>query len=109
MIKFLFTLLFFPICILANPSPERQQQLKHLLKHDCGACHGMTLKGGLGSPLLAKDLQHKTDEFLITTILKGRKNTAMPPWENLLTENEAIWLVNLLRNTESATTIIEKK
>jgi mono/diheme cytochrome c family protein len=28
----------------------RQAELLHLLKHDCGSCHGMTRKGGLGPP-----------------------------------------------------------
>ncbi|MBL4797880.1 MAG: hypothetical protein JKY50_10740 [Oleispira sp.] len=25
-----------------NISPQRQQELTHLLKQDCGSCHGMT-------------------------------------------------------------------
>ena len=97
MIKRLLMSWIFPVCVLATPTLERQQQLNHLLKHDCGACHGMTLKGGLGSSLQAQDLQHKTNEFLVMTILKGRKGTAMPPWQAFLTEEDAQWLVKQLK------------
>ncbi|MCK5831153.1 MAG: cytochrome c [Methylococcales bacterium] len=67
-----------------------------MLAHDCGSCHGLTLKGGLGSSLLAKDLANKSDEFLVNTILEGRKNTAMPPWKPFMTEQETLWLVQKL-------------
>ncbi|MDX2370482.1 MAG: hypothetical protein QNK36_19105, partial [Colwellia sp.] len=33
---------------LSNP---RKAQLTHMVKQDCGSCHGMTLKGGLGPAL----------------------------------------------------------
>ena len=82
--------LVFSTCAIASDlSPERQQELKNMLAHDCGSCHGLTLKGGLGPSLLADDLVNKTDEFLVKTILEGRKGTAMPPWKPFLTEQEA--------------------
>jgi len=77
-------------------SIERQAELLYLLKQDCGSCHGMTLQGGLGTPLLPENLANKPPEFLIQTILDGRPNTAMPPWRALLTESEITWLVNVL-------------
>jgi cytochrome c55X len=79
------------------PYDERQQQLVHLLKHDCGSCHGLTLKGGLGSSLLAEDIKDKDDAFLVATILNGRQGTAMPPWRDFVSEHEAQWLVSYLR------------
>ncbi|NOQ36335.1 MAG: cytochrome c [Methylococcaceae bacterium] len=95
--RFFFLFFLSSSLFAAPPSPERQQELANLLKHDCGACHGMTLKGGLGSSLLAEDLKDKSDDFLITTILEGRKGTAMPPWKKFLTEDDARWLVKQLR------------
>lgn len=83
---------------MANePNPQRQQALQNMLAHDCGSCHGLTLKGGLGSSLLADALLNKTDEFLVNTILEGRKGTAMPPWKPFLTKQEALWMVQKLR------------
>ncbi len=79
------------------PNKDRQQQLINLLKHECGSCHGLTLKGGLGSSLLAQDIKDKSDAFLISTILNGSKGTAMPPWRDFINEQEAQWLVNYLR------------
>ena len=77
--------------------PARQAQLKHLLLQDCGSCHGMTLKGGLGPALLPNHLKDKPDALLVATILEGRAGTAMPPWRSELTEADAQWLVELLR------------
>jgi cytochrome c55X len=96
-------LLLITSCILiASPSlaevdSTRQAELLYLLKHDCGSCHGMTLKGGLGPSLLPAALVGKPDELLVTTILDGRANTAMPPWKNMLTHDEAEWLTVQLR------------
>jgi cytochrome c55X len=84
----------------AEPTTERQQALRNLLKHDCGACHGLTLNGGLGPPLLPDALKGKSDDFLVQTILEGRKGTAMPPWKPFISEDEARWLVRVLRRTD---------
>ncbi|MEI7995715.1 MAG: cytochrome c, partial [Methylococcaceae bacterium] len=84
-------------CLAAEPSAERQVTLRNLLKNDCGACHGLTLQGGMGPALLPESLSGKPDEFLVSTILKGRKGTAMPPWQPFMNEDEALWLVEVLR------------
>lgn len=83
---------------LADPAPARQQELLHLLRDDCGACHGMTMKGGLGLPLTADALRDKDDDGLVFTILEGRPGTAMPPWRPFLSESEARWLLQRLRH-----------
>jgi cytochrome c55X len=84
-------------CFAADPSPERQAELRHLLKNDCGACHGLTLQGGMGPALLPDSLAGKPDELLVSTILNGRKGTAMPPWQPFMNRDEALWLVGFLR------------
>ncbi|MCW8840845.1 MAG: cytochrome c, partial [Gammaproteobacteria bacterium] len=68
-----------------------------LLKQDCGSCHGMTLKGGLGPALLPQNLTGKPDAMLIQTVLDGRPGTAMPPWRTMLSHDEVRWLVDNLR------------
>ena len=83
--------------VTATPDAARQQQLLHLLKQDCGSCHGMTLKGGLGPDLLASRLATLPREFLVTTIAKGRPGTPMPPWETLLSADDIGWLVDELQ------------
>lgn len=92
-------LLVIPINALAfEPTVEREDVLRNLLKHDCGACHGITLKGGLGPPLLAESLKEKSDDYLLKTIRDGRTGTAMPPWKPFLSREETLWLIqNLLR------------
>jgi cytochrome c55X len=82
----------------AGPPPaQRQTQLLHLLKHDCGSCHGLTLRGGLGPPLLPAELDGKAEETLIQIILYGSPGTPMPAWSPLLDADEAKWLVRKLK------------
>lgn len=82
---------------IAEPSSARQQELHRLLHDDCGACHGLTLKGGLGLPLTPEALRDKDDAGLLYTILDGRPGTPMPPWRPFLSEDEARWLVSQLK------------
>ena len=80
-----------------GPDFQRQQEILHLLKHDCGSCHGMTLKGGLGPSLHPAAIGGVSDEALIDTILNGRPGTPMAPWRISLNENEAGWLVRRMK------------
>jgi cytochrome c55X len=82
---------------MADISTERQSELIYLLKQDCGSCHGMTLKGGLGPALLPGTLNGKSRELLVTTILEGRVGTAMPPWKTMLNNDEAGWIATQLQ------------
>jgi cytochrome c55X len=74
----------------------RQQELRHLLSHDCGSCHGLTLRGGLGPALTPETLAGKSRQAMVTTILQGRTGTPMPPWSPLLSREEAEWLVEVM-------------
>jgi len=96
----LITSLLLSTALQASPDPARQQELEYLLLQDCGACHGLTLKGGLGPSLLPHSLGDKSRKFLSQTILYGRPGTAMPAWQMLLSADDADWLAQrLLRGT----------
>jgi len=82
--------------VLADVSPSRQLELKQFLLQDCGSCHGLTLKGGLGPALLPESLAGKPKTLLVSTILDGRPDTAMPPWKSMLTYDEASWITDQL-------------
>ncbi len=79
------------------PSPARQSELDYMLRQDCGSCHGMTFKGGLGSPLLPEHLEGKSEDALAELVLDGIPGTPMPPWRSLLTQSEARWMIMRLR------------
>ena len=83
---------------IAEIDLARQNELLYFLKHDCGSCHGMTLKGGLGPALLPETLAAKPRSYLVTTIMEGRPNTAMPPWKSMLSHDEAVWITQQLQN-----------
>lgn len=84
--------------LAGEPTRARQNELLYLLEQDCGSCHGLRLKGGLGPALLPADLADKSDETLIDAILKGRPGTPMPPWDIEISEDEVEWLVGRLRS-----------
>lgn len=86
-----------PLPVSADLLSVRQQELEHLLKHDCGSCHGMTLQGGLGSSLLPDDLKARSDAALFLAIKQGLPGLAMPPWGPLLSDSDIQWLVQRLR------------
>ena len=82
---------------LAELPSSRQSELTHLLKQDCGSCHGMTLKGGLGPALLPELVKEKPTDYLVTTILEGHPNTAMPGWKTILSKEDALWIAKQLK------------
>lgn len=92
----LASLLLIPGVLAAAPDGQRQAQLEHLLKQDCGSCHGLRLTGGLGPALTRQALAGKSRESLIATVAQGRPGTAMPAWEALLDQQDIAWLVDLL-------------
>ena len=66
-----------PLAVQAEIGKEQQQELRYLVRQDCGSCHGMTLKGGLGPPLTPAALAGKPPELLLNSILLGRPGTAI--------------------------------
>ncbi len=82
---------------LAAPSKERQGELIYQLRQDCGSCHGMTLKGGLGPPLVPAAVAGKSDEVLVEVILNGLPGTPMGPWAFEISREEAAWLVRRMK------------
>ena len=85
-----------PLATMATISVDRQAELHNLLTQDCGSCHGMTLKGGLGPALTVEVISNKPRELILETVLNGRPGTPMPPWKNILSREEIEWLVDML-------------
>lgn len=79
-----------------EPEPARARELIHIVRQDCGSCHGLTLKGGLGPALTAEALADKPVDGLVATIIGGRPGTPMPPFQTILSEAEAEWIVDRL-------------
>jgi len=85
------------ISITNTITPERQTELVYMVQQDCGACHGMTLKGGLGPNLLPERVSVLPTQYLIDVITNGRQETPMPPWGPLLTQQEIKWIAEQLQ------------
>lgn len=84
------------------PDEARQAELLALLQQDCGSCHGLTLKGGLGPSLLPEQLAGRPRDLLLNTVRNGRPGTAMPPWGPILDDTEIAWLVDRILAGEGA-------
>jgi cytochrome c55X len=80
----------------AEPPPARQQALIHLVRQDCGSCHGMTLQGGLGPALTVASLRDRPVDSVVATIIHGRPGTPMPPFKGILDESDAQWIARQL-------------
>ena len=74
------------------------KRLEHIVTQDCGSCHGLTRKGGLGRPITPQALADADPEAIAGIILDGVPGTAMPPWRPLITEDEALWMANYLKS-----------
>ncbi len=90
------------ILVLAFPAhaevtPERAGKLEHIVIQDCGSCHGLTMKGGLGSALTPEALADAEPEGLAMIILDGVPGTAMPRWRPVLSEDDALWIADYLK------------
>lgn len=77
---------------------ERKAGLDYLLHQDCGSCHGMTLQGGLGPPLLAERFTDWDIDSLVAMIRVGNPARAMPPWGDLLSDADARYLAERIKN-----------
>ncbi len=75
-------------------------RLADLVKQDCGSCHGLTLKGGLGRPLTAQALADFPADVVRDIILDGLPGTPMPPWRPLLTTEQATIIADMLKRGE---------
>lgn len=81
----------------AQVTAQRQQTLVHVVRQDCGACHGLQLTGGLGPPLTRHALADRSLETLVAVTLYGRPGTPMPGWHSMLSEADAVWIAQKLR------------
>jgi len=76
---------------------ERQQELADFVVQDCGSCHGLTFKGGLGSAFTKEKLEETPEQVLFEVIEKGIEGTPMPAWGPLLKPEEIKWIINYLK------------
>lgn len=97
-----------PVDTESSISSQRRTEIIHILKQDCGSCHGMTLRGGLGPSLLPKGLKRMTEEQVALTISMGRPGTPMPPWKPFFSEPEMLWLAKQLKQGLNNTASLDK-
>ena len=79
-----------------TPDAARTRALVHLVRQDCGSCHGLTLKGGLGPALTPEALRGRPFDAMVMTVLDGRPTTPMPSFRGLLQEQEVVWIMQHL-------------
>lgn len=78
-------------------APQNRAELENFVIQDCGSCHGLTMRGGLGPPLRPQDLEQLPEGAIAAIIREGVDGTAMPPWKALLTDEEMLWISRQLK------------
>lgn len=94
------SLIFAPYPAFAGNvlTPDRKSELIHLLKNDCGSCHGITLKGSLGPSLLPQAMAKRSADELRAIILDGVPGTPMPAWRGQFSKADITFLLDLLQH-----------
>lgn len=77
--------------------PDRMAELQNFVVQDCGSCHGLTFRGGLGPPLRPENLDHLPAAAIAAIIREGIPGTAMPPWKALLSDQDIAWISQQLK------------
>lgn len=93
-------LLVAPLLLAASEQPDKKSgvaELENFVIQDCGSCHGLTLKGGLGPALLPENLVHLPEAAIAAIIREGIPGTAMPPWKPLLAPADIDWISHQLK------------
>lgn len=90
-------LLIIPMSAAGDDGVD-EADLRNLVLQDCGSCHGMTLRGGLGPPLRPDNLERMSTGAVAALIREGVPGTAMPPWKALLSEPEINWISERLKS-----------
>ncbi|MCP4994869.1 MAG: cytochrome c [Gammaproteobacteria bacterium] len=85
------------VAAVAEINEQRKDEILHLLRHDCGSCHGMRLEGGLGPALKPERFEKWSVDQLAATIIHGRPGTPMPPWRPFFSDEEVHWLATQLK------------
>jgi len=93
-VPWLIAMVMLPVS--AAGGADRMAELQALLRNDCGACHGITLQGGLGPALTPAALAGRSEEALRVVIRDGRPGTAMPPWQGQVSAADIDALVRIL-------------
>ncbi|MGM0569974.1 c-type cytochrome [Marinobacter sp.] len=81
-----------------HAGPKGKAELANMVIQDCGSCHGLKLRGGLGPPLRPGDLEHLPEAAVAAIIREGVPGTAMPPWKALLSAEEIRWISEQLKS-----------
>ena len=92
--------LVLPVCLAgtAVKAEADRARLADLVIQECGSCHGLTLRGGLGRPLTREALEGFPLETVRDIILDGLPGTPMPPWRPLMSEKEASIIADMLKS-----------
>ena len=86
------------VSLQGHAEQSSESELRELVLQDCGSCHGMTLKGGLGPGLRPSDLEDRSVAAVASIIRTGVPEAAMPPWKDLLSDEEIRWISEALKS-----------
>lgn len=69
-----------------------------VFERECQGCHGPKHQGGVGSDIRPAVVKPKNSQMLAEKILNGVPGTAMPPFKQTMSKNEAAKMVDYLQH-----------
>ena len=87
-----------------QPVAEPRPVVK-LFQDACSGCHGTSRQGGTGPALIPQRLGSVGNEFLEEVIKNGWTGTAMPPWKDILTQQQIDDLIEYILSPVDAVTL----
>jgi glucose/arabinose dehydrogenase len=89
---------------LAGLAFGQKVKVEALYGNYCSGCHGAKFEGGQGGSLIDGEWKHGgSDVEIFQSILKGKPDLGMTPWEGILTDEQIRSLVILFREKEKQT------
>jgi mono/diheme cytochrome c family protein/DNA-binding beta-propeller fold protein YncE len=79
-----------------TPVAAEARPVVRLFQDACSGCHGASRQGGTGPALIPQRLGSVGEEFLEAVIINGRPGTAMPPWKDVLKDEQVKDLIKYI-------------
>lgn len=73
-------------------------KVEEVFEKECQGCHGPNHEGGVGSDLRPNVIGKKNSHMLAETVLNGRAGTAMPPFKEKFSKDDADKMVDYLQH-----------
>ena len=88
----------FAVVVTGLHAGQSNMNVEEVFEKECQGCHGPNHEGGVGSDLRPSVIAKKNAYTLSETILNGKAGTAMPPFKEKFSKDDADKMVDYLQS-----------